>query len=139
MFKVTQTGTVAQYLAEFEDLANRTFGLPSPFLLSCFVSGLTPEIRREVQARFAFATHHHHPYPLRPQPQTRNPFAPSLPHLPRDPLCYPLLLTLVHHRHHLLNAYPQMKLGPAANAASVSPVRRNTTEDTVVPLGFFSS
>jgi len=38
------------YLSEFEELANRTIGLPSPFLLSCFVSGLTPEIRREVQA-----------------------------------------------------------------------------------------
>ena len=50
LFKLTQTGTVAQYLAEFEDLANRTFGLPPPFLLSCFVSGLTLEIRREVQA-----------------------------------------------------------------------------------------
>lgn len=48
--KLTQSGTVAQYLADFEDLANRTIGLPTPFLLSCFISGLTPEIRREVQA-----------------------------------------------------------------------------------------
>lgn len=48
--KLTQSGIVAQYLADFEDLANRTIGLPTPFLLSCFISGLTPEIRREVQA-----------------------------------------------------------------------------------------
>ena len=44
--KLTQKGTVAQYLSEFEDLANRIIGLPSPFLLSCFISGLAPEIRR---------------------------------------------------------------------------------------------
>ena len=50
LFKLTQKGTVSQYLSEFEDLANRVIGLPSPFLLSCFISGLTPEIRREVQA-----------------------------------------------------------------------------------------
>ena len=50
LFKLTQHGMVAEYLAVFEELANRTIGLPSPFLLSCFVSGLTPEIRREVQA-----------------------------------------------------------------------------------------
>lgn len=50
LFKLTQRGTVAQYLTEFERLANRIVGLPPPFLLSCFISGLSPEIRREVQA-----------------------------------------------------------------------------------------
>ncbi|RZB69356.1 Anaphase-promoting complex subunit 10 [Glycine soja] len=50
LFKLTQRGTVAEYLSAFEDLANHMIGLPPPFLLSCFVSGLTPEIRREVQA-----------------------------------------------------------------------------------------
>ena len=50
LFKLTQRGSVAQYLAEFEELANRVVGLPAQFLLSCFVSGLNPEIRREVQA-----------------------------------------------------------------------------------------
>lgn len=48
--KHTRCSTVSTYLSEFEDLANRIVGLPSPFLLSCFISGLTPEIRREVQA-----------------------------------------------------------------------------------------
>ena len=47
---------MAEYLATFEDLANRTIGLPPPFLLNCFVSGLTPEIHREIQA--------HHPLTL---------------------------------------------------------------------------
>ena len=50
LFKLTQKGTVNSYLFEFEDLANRIVGMPSPFLLSCFVSGLSSEIRREVQA-----------------------------------------------------------------------------------------
>lgn len=49
--KLTQTGTVVQYLTDFEDLANRTTGLPTLFLLSCFISDLTPEIHREVQAQ----------------------------------------------------------------------------------------
>lgn len=31
-------------------LANRIIGLPAPYLLSFFISGLVPEIRREVQA-----------------------------------------------------------------------------------------
>ena len=39
-----------EYQAQFESLANRIVGLPPPFFLSCFVSGLKPEIRREVQA-----------------------------------------------------------------------------------------
>jgi len=50
LFKLTQCGTVAKYLSAFEDLAHRTIGLPLPFLLNCFISGLTPEIYREVQA-----------------------------------------------------------------------------------------
>lgn len=48
-FKLTHEGFVQQYLNEFEDLANHIIGLPSPFLLSCFISGLTPEIHWEVQ------------------------------------------------------------------------------------------
>ena len=31
-------------------MANRIIRLPPPFILSCFISGLSPEIRREVQA-----------------------------------------------------------------------------------------
>ncbi|XP_017438444.2 uncharacterized protein LOC108344526 [Vigna angularis] len=50
LFKLTQKGTVQQYLTEFERLANRIVGLPATFALNCFISGLTPEIHREVQA-----------------------------------------------------------------------------------------
>ena len=48
LFKLMQKGTVSAYLSEFEALANCVVGLPSPFLLSCFISGLSPDIRREV-------------------------------------------------------------------------------------------
>ena len=37
------------YLSEFEALANRVIGLPAPFVVSCFISGLNPAIPREVQ------------------------------------------------------------------------------------------
>ena len=36
-------------LLDFETLANRIIGLPAPMALSCFISGLLPSIRREVQ------------------------------------------------------------------------------------------
>ena len=47
--KLMQKGTVAAYLSEFEDIANRIVGIPPAFLLGCFISGLTPEICRDVQ------------------------------------------------------------------------------------------
>ena len=50
LFKLTQRGMVNEYLTEFKRLANRVIGLPPPFLLSCFVSGLAQDIRREVLA-----------------------------------------------------------------------------------------
>lgn len=50
LFKLCQTTSVKEYQAEFEALANRIVGLPHQFYLSCFISGLKPEIRREVQA-----------------------------------------------------------------------------------------
>jgi hypothetical protein len=50
LFKLTQTTTIKAYQSQFEALANRIVGLPSPFYLSCFISGLKPEIRREVIA-----------------------------------------------------------------------------------------
>lgn len=50
LFKLTQKGSVAEYLSEFENLANCIIGLPPPFLLACFISGLASDIRQEVQA-----------------------------------------------------------------------------------------
>ena len=50
LFKLTQKTTVNAYLSKFEDLANHVVGLPAPFLLQCFISGLSSDICREVQA-----------------------------------------------------------------------------------------
>lgn len=50
LFKLTQRHSVNDYLLDFETLANCIIGLPPPFLLSCFISCLSPEIRRKVQA-----------------------------------------------------------------------------------------
>lgn len=47
--KLQQRSSVSAYLSEFESLANRIVGLPATFVLSCFISGLSPAIRREVQ------------------------------------------------------------------------------------------
>ncbi|KAK2358597.1 hypothetical protein QL285_095771 [Trifolium repens] len=55
LFKLCQTGSVKDYQAEFEALANRIVGLPTPFYLSCFISGLKPELSREVQAYQPFS------------------------------------------------------------------------------------
>jgi len=50
LFKLVQRGSLTDYLIEFERLANRITGLSPSVLLSCFISGLNPKIRREVQA-----------------------------------------------------------------------------------------
>lgn len=50
LFKLCQTTSVKEYQTQFEMLANRIIGLPPPFYLSCFIFGLKPSIRREVQA-----------------------------------------------------------------------------------------
>jgi hypothetical protein len=50
LFKLCQTSSVREYQTQFEALANRIMGLPPPFHLGCFISGLKPAIRREVQA-----------------------------------------------------------------------------------------
>ena len=47
--KLQQRSSVNSYLTEFESLANQIVGIPAQFVLSCFVSGLSPAIRREVQ------------------------------------------------------------------------------------------
>lgn len=51
LFKLQQTSSVSSYLSDFEALANRIVGLSPLDLLSCFISGLKPEIRREVLAQ----------------------------------------------------------------------------------------
>ena len=46
--KLVQTGSVLEYQEAFEDLSNKVDGLSESFLLSCFVSGLKPQIQHEV-------------------------------------------------------------------------------------------
>ncbi|PNX88023.1 hypothetical protein L195_g044123, partial [Trifolium pratense] len=48
LFKLNQTGTVAEYYLKFTTLANRVYGLSNDALIDCFVSGLHDEIRRDV-------------------------------------------------------------------------------------------
>jgi hypothetical protein len=48
LFKLTQTGTVAEYYLKFTSLANRVYGLSNDALIDCFVSGLNVDIRRDV-------------------------------------------------------------------------------------------
>ena len=48
LFKLQQQGSVNDYLTKFKHLANRILGLAPSFLLSCFISGLTLGLRREV-------------------------------------------------------------------------------------------
>ena len=50
LFKLSQHGSVNDYLTEFEQLANRVIGLPPYCLLSCFILGLASDICREVLA-----------------------------------------------------------------------------------------
>lgn len=50
LFKLTETTSVRDYQSQFKSLSNRVVGLPHNFLLSCFILGLKPHIRREMQA-----------------------------------------------------------------------------------------
>jgi hypothetical protein len=42
---------VGEFYTEFTALANRTHGVSADALLDCFISGLKPEIRRDVLAQ----------------------------------------------------------------------------------------
>ncbi|CAJ2644785.1 unnamed protein product [Trifolium pratense] len=48
LFKLNQTGYVADYYLKFTSLANCVYGLSNDALVDCFVSGLSNEIRRDV-------------------------------------------------------------------------------------------
>lgn len=47
---MTQASNIRDYQTQFEMLYNRVSGIPHTFLLSCFILGLKPHIRSEVQA-----------------------------------------------------------------------------------------
>ncbi|XP_019450613.1 PREDICTED: uncharacterized protein LOC109352884 [Lupinus angustifolius] len=48
LFKLRQFGLVAEYQKQFERLCNRIWGLSQETILNCFLSRLSPEIRREL-------------------------------------------------------------------------------------------
>ncbi|XP_050915075.1 uncharacterized protein LOC127130039 [Lathyrus oleraceus] len=76
LFKLTQTDTVNSYYLQFTALANRSDGLSSDAILDCFISGLRPEIKRDVLAQSprtlsracALAKLFEEKYPTRPKP-----------------------------------------------------------------------
>lgn len=47
---VNQVGEVVDYNTKFNTLANRVYGLSTEAFQDCFLSGLQPEIRRDVLA-----------------------------------------------------------------------------------------
>jgi hypothetical protein len=51
LFKLTQTGSVSDYYLKFMSLANRSFGLTDDHLLTYFMSGLHPDIQRDVMVQ----------------------------------------------------------------------------------------
>ncbi|KAJ1388306.1 hypothetical protein SESBI_39217 [Sesbania bispinosa] len=51
LFKLSQVGIVHDYYAKFTALSNRVYGVSTDALLDCFISGLKPEIRRDVIAQ----------------------------------------------------------------------------------------
>ncbi|KAH9646732.1 hypothetical protein KPL70_024964 [Citrus sinensis] len=46
--KLTQTSTVADFQSAFEDLMNKVTAISEPLLVSFFITGLKPDIRREL-------------------------------------------------------------------------------------------
>ncbi|XP_022007185.1 uncharacterized protein LOC110906345 [Helianthus annuus] len=46
--KLQQTSTVSEYRNKFEEISNRLILLPRAFLVSCFISGLRPDIKQSV-------------------------------------------------------------------------------------------
>jgi hypothetical protein len=48
LFKLSQKGTIAKYYVQFTALAYRVYGLSNDALINCYISGLTPDIRRDV-------------------------------------------------------------------------------------------
>lgn len=51
LFKLTQQTTVADYYSSFTVLANRSEGLSPEATLDCFISGLKPDLKRDVIAQ----------------------------------------------------------------------------------------
>nr|KYP31218.1 hypothetical protein KK1_048663 [Cajanus cajan] len=48
LYKLRQTSSVTDYQAQFEKLCNRNYGLSPTNILNCFISSLSPAIKREL-------------------------------------------------------------------------------------------
>lgn len=46
--KCTRTNTIVEYQWSFESLSNRVVGSNESFLISCFISGLKPYLKRGI-------------------------------------------------------------------------------------------
>lgn len=90
LFKLTQTSTISEYYSTFTTLANRSHGLSPDAILDCFISGLKPEIRRDVIAQNPTSLSHalslaklfpekYTPF-TKPYPQTTKPIYNPSPH-----------------------------------------------------------
>lgn len=135
------------YLAKFEALANRIVGIPTPFLLSCIISGLSPNIHREVLAlqllslvqAVALArlqedkiNDARRSSPPRPPPlPPPSPLTLSL-HQPFHPFCHP-------HQKPLTNPLPRLRWSRIASTTYVIIVMSVTVRTTVVVPNSFSS
>lgn len=150
LFKLTQCGSVMDYLSQFETLVNRIVGLPAPFLLSCFVSGLKPDICREVQALqpltlvqvVALArlqeekiTEHHRAF----RGRTTLGLPPPLGSTSPPPSTIPLLLPPAKPPPLPLNDYRWKKWRIAARRGSASTATRSSLEGTDAPQSSSSS
>ncbi|XP_019418303.1 PREDICTED: uncharacterized protein LOC109329088 [Lupinus angustifolius] len=58
LFKLRQTTTVTEHQTRFERLSNQVVGLPPEMVLNCFLSGLNPEIARELALQQLFSVTH---------------------------------------------------------------------------------
>ncbi|XP_061367568.1 uncharacterized protein LOC133310624 [Gastrolobium bilobum] len=56
--KLTQTGTLSDYMKEFERLMNQVTNLGDDLLMEFFVSGLQPELRGAIQLHWPTSLHH---------------------------------------------------------------------------------
>lgn len=145
LFKLTQTSTVADYLFEFENLANRIIGLPPPFLLACFISGSRPTLGG--RCKLISPSRWSRPPASHASRRRRFPHA-VRPHVHPHNICFRPLrapLPCLHFCRHLLDRLhlrydgsPRTRSPPAASAACASLVTRSTTEGIDAPLGFSS-
>lgn len=65
LFKLTQHGSINSYLNDFKNLTNQIVGLAPPFLLSCFIYGLTLHEDKIQNCHHAFCTSSSPAHPCR--------------------------------------------------------------------------